>query len=288
MFAALFISACALHGSARQVAFFWDVYVQAYVMIGNCCIWLVAVALMRPFNSECASSHAKFMCFFRNGISLFSFLLTVKLQQDVDNGVQADDFIWSINIALLVLMSCCLLLDLWPLTEVAEGAGNFLKKHRAKRKTKKEKKKTQHNQDEALPARPTPPSGPSSRPTTTGGLLHTHLVEPEANEFEVVTLSIDLVPNDHDGPSPSRNNVSDRTELAVGAVPGDLTPSYLPRKSSLSQPAAASTVEAVISKDMTELSPQAHTSDRSVFWLDVSDELCCNLNLTGKEGVLWV
>ncbi len=147
---------CALHvhGSARQVAFFWDVYAQSYVMIGNCCIWLVAVALLRPFNSECASSHAKLMCFFRNGIGLFSFVLAVKLQQDADSGVQNDDLISSVNIALLVLMSCCLLLDLWPLTEVAEGAVDCLKKHRSKRKSKKGEKKKKD--DEAVPAPPTP------------------------------------------------------------------------------------------------------------------------------------
>jgi len=134
---------CALYSSAQQVAFFWDVSAQSYVMIGNCCFWLVAITLLRPFNDECASSLAKFLCYFRNGIGLFSFVLAVKFQRDADDGVQDDDFISSCNIALLVLMSFCLLLDLWPLTEVArtvaEGGLHYLdlfEKHRNKRKSK--------------------------------------------------------------------------------------------------------------------------------------------------------
>ena len=105
-------------------------------MIGNCCFWLVAITLLRPFNDECASSLAKFLCYFRNGIGLFSFVLAVKFQRDADDGVQDDEFISSCNIALLVLMSFCLLLDLWPLTEVAEGGLHYLEKHRNKRKSK--------------------------------------------------------------------------------------------------------------------------------------------------------
>ena len=50
--------------------------------------------------------------------------------------MQDDDFISNCNIALLVLMSFCLLLDLWPLTEVAEGGLHYLEKHRNKRKSK--------------------------------------------------------------------------------------------------------------------------------------------------------
>ena len=118
------------------MAFFWDVSAQSYVMIGNCCFWLMAITLLRPFNDECASSLAKFLCYFRNGIGLFSFVLAVKFQRDADDGVQDDDFISSCNIALLVLMSFCLLLDLWPLTEVAEGGLHYLEKHRIKRKSK--------------------------------------------------------------------------------------------------------------------------------------------------------
>jgi hypothetical protein len=191
-----------LHGSAQQVAFFWDVYAQSYVMIGNGCIWLMAVALLRPFNSECASSLAKFMCFFRNGIGLFSFVLAVKFQQDADDGVQDDDFNSSCNIALLVLMSCCLLLDLWPLTEVAEGARNYLEKHRTKRKSKagEKKKMKSHHRDEIPPAPPIPSfgsSGPNSR-------WQTEDADCEAHELDVITLHVDRVADDRrDALSPS-------------------------------------------------------------------------------------
>ncbi len=161
------------------MAFFWNVYAQAYVMIGNCCIWLMAVVLLRPFNAECASSLAKFMCFFRNGISLFSFVLAVKLSQDADNGVRDDDFASSCSFALLVLMSCCLLLDLWPLTEVAKGALHYFKKRLTKRKIKKR----WEERDDAAPDPPTrplsagrqvprrrPPSAPSIQSTAEGVL----------------------------------------------------------------------------------------------------------------------
>ena len=110
---------------------------QLYFMIANCCLWLVAVALVRPFRSECGASLSKFMCFFRNGIGLFSFVVAIKTQQDADNGVQDDDFAVPFSYAVLALMSCCLLVDLWPLVEVLEGASHFLtKRHRElKRRT---------------------------------------------------------------------------------------------------------------------------------------------------------
>jgi hypothetical protein len=68
------------------------------------------------------------MCFFRNGIGLFSFVVAIKTQQDADNGVQDDDFAVPFSYAVLAMMSCCLLVDLWPLVEVLEGATHFLTK----------------------------------------------------------------------------------------------------------------------------------------------------------------
>ena len=159
------------------MAFFWDAYAQAYVMIGNCCIWLVAVVLLRPFNAECASSLAKFMCFFRNGIGLFSFLLAVKLSQDADNRVQDREFASRCNIALLALMLCCLLLDLWPLTEVAKGALHCLKKRLTKHKSRKDvkKKKLARHHDEAAPDPPTPPLSAGRQVPRRPHRLHHHL-----------------------------------------------------------------------------------------------------------------
>jgi hypothetical protein len=301
---------CALHASAWQVAFFWDVYAQSYVMIGNCCIWLVAVGLLRPFNSACASSLTKFMCFFRNGIGLFSFVLAVKLQQDADSGVQDDDFISSCNVALLVLMSCCLLLDLWPLIEVAEGAVHYLKKHRSKRKSKRGEKKKRNDEP------PTPPSGPSSRPNSR---WHTQAAEWEAHALDVVPLRVDRVADDrHDAPSPSRSSVSDWTELVVGAVPNhDPGPSYLsrpllppfgldspgaiappkpgpdskPNSVVSDMPAVAVAIDAssllptlhtVASENVTESSPQAHVHERPASF-DLSD-LEGDLDSTSGEG----
>ena len=68
------------------------------------------------------------MCFFRNGIGLFSFVVALKTQQDADNGVQDDNLAANVGYAVLTLMSCCLLVDLWPLVEVLEGAWHFLTK----------------------------------------------------------------------------------------------------------------------------------------------------------------
>ncbi len=287
-------------------------------MIGNCSIWLMAVALLRPFNSECASSLAKFMCFFRNGIGLFSFVLAVKLQQDADNAVQDDDFSSSCNIALLVLMACCLLLDLWPLTEVAEGARNYLEKHRTKRKSKREEKKKMkwHHRDEAPPAQPIPPFG-GSRPIKR---WQTQDAEWKAHELDVVTLRVDRVADDrHDAPLPSRNSnsASDWTELAVGGVPHlDPGPSYLPRPllpafgldspGSIALPESAPdskpdravsdmptvavasdasslppTLQTVDSENVTEPSPQAHVYERPASF-DLSD-LEGDLDSSGKE-----
>ena len=168
-----------MHSTARleQVAFFWDVYAQAYVMIGNCCIWLTAVVLLRPFNAECASSLAKFMCFFRNGIGLFSFLLAVKLSQDADNRVQDGEFTSRCNIALLALMSCCLLLDLWPLTEVADGALHCFKKRLSKHKSRKDgkKEKLARHYHEASPDPPTPPLSAGRQVPRRPHRLHHHL-----------------------------------------------------------------------------------------------------------------
>ena len=133
-------------------------------MIGNCCVWLMAVALLRPFNAECASTLAKFLCLFRNGIGIFSFLLAVKpwLSQDADNRVQNDDFASSCNIALLVLMSGCLLLDLRPLIEleVAELAFHYFKELLVQRKSQNDgaKKKLTRRHHEAPQDPPTPPS----------------------------------------------------------------------------------------------------------------------------------
>jgi hypothetical protein len=216
------------------VAFFWDVYAQSYVMIGNCCFWLVAITLLRPFNYERASSLAKFMCYFRNGIGLFSFVLAVKFQRDANDGMQDDDFISSCNIGLLVLMSFCLLLDLWPLTEVADGALHYLEKHRSKNKSKKgeQKEKKRHLREFASP---TPPSRPSSRPTRE----HTLAVEWEADEREAVpccTLRVDLVDGDSCGaPSPSRNSA----ELAVRRNLGPVSPHRPLPPSGLDSPAIA-------------------------------------------------
>jgi hypothetical protein len=220
------------------VAFFWDVYAQSYVMIGNCCFWLVAITLLRPFNYERASSLAKFMCYFRNGIGLFSFVLAVKFQRDANDGMQDDDFISSCNIGLLVLMSFCLLLDLWPLTEVADGALHYLEKHRSKNKSKKgeQKEKKRHLREFASP---TPPSRPSSRPTSG----HTLAVEWEADEREAVpccTLRVDLVDGDCRGaPSPSRNSASACTQLAVSLNLGPVYPHRPLPASGLDSPAIA-------------------------------------------------
>ncbi len=224
---------CALHSSARQVAFFWDIYAQSYVMIGNCCFWLVAITLLRPFNNECASSLAKFMCYFRNGIGLFSFVLAVKFQRDADNGMQDDDFISSCNIGLLVLMSFCLLLDLWPLTEVADGVLHYMEKRRNKHRSKiGEQKETKQHPSEI--ATPTPPSGPCSRPTSG----YTLSVEMEADEREPVpccSFRVDLVDGDLGDPSPSRNSA----ELAVRRNLGPADPHRPLPSSGLDSPATA-------------------------------------------------
>ena len=136
-----FLQCCLLHGKPRQVTLFWDTGMQAKVMMANCCIWIIVLALLRPFRST--ANLSRFLAIFRNGIGLFSFAVTLKIQQDLVNGHNDTEFASKFSYSVLTMMTVCLLIDLYSVVRAAEGTVHYFKKKMRRRSQRSDRKKHQ-------------------------------------------------------------------------------------------------------------------------------------------------